>query len=321
MILFNLSAEGIGRKKKYKMKKAFIQQTISPKRKLSFEQWVKELAVDNSEQVEINSQTKGQGQNFSWIQARVGRITGTRAGSVLQAQTAVKKNSALKEVLGLSQIPSYARPAIRWGVTQEQNAIDSFLMLFGIKHFEQKGLLVDKSGILAVSPDLICHDPRPGNTKQFLLEIKCPFMVRQYKSLDDAISSRPKFYIAKIVKTDGSVGYSLRVDTEQGYKYYCQIMLSLYITKLPFAILYVWTPFFSTPIFIQRNLKWEEENIPKLVDFWMKYIGPEVFKLYHQLKMTDFCDKPTAKAVPRDQLTMSDNSSDEPPEKKLIIKE
>lgn len=285
------------------MQKLFLQKNLSPDKKVNFEEWVKTLQVNLDEQEEINSQTLGQRQNYSWIEARVGRITGSKVGSVLKADTPVKKSLAAKEVFGLSKIPFYAKTAINWGITNEETAKKTFLEDYAIKSHEEKGLLVDETGVLAISPDLLCTNS--VTNQQFLLEIKCPYSIRQYESLDKALFAKPRFYIGKVVKTDGSIGYALKVDTDQGFMYYSQIMLSLYVSKLPYAVLYVWTPHFSQDILIRRNSEWEKENIPKLVAFWKQQIAPELFKNQQQLRLSSLPDK----------------NEETPPEKKLCIAE
>lgn len=243
---------------------------------MSFDHWINSIVMHSMDQRDgLEEATRGQSQNPLWFKARSGRITASNCGQVLRAVKNEAKKTLARQLVDSKS--SQVTQAMRWGIEHEQQAIVKYAEEFGVKNLQSSGLYVHyPTGALGCSPDSIACDPKTG--EKYLVEVKCPFRARGYRSLDNVIQDQPNFYLAKVVKEDGSVGYALRVDNRRGHDYYSQIMLSLYVTKLPYCHFYVWTPLFSQMIKVPRNLQWEQENEMKLFSFWKNYMAPLVFQ-------------------------------------------
>jgi hypothetical protein len=131
-----------------------------------------------------------------------------------------------------------------------------------------------------------------------LIEVKCPYSARGYQTLDHAIQDLSNFYIAKVVKDDGSIGYSLRIDTQRGFDYYNQIMLSLYITGLPYCHFYVWAPHFSQMIQIPMNQQWVDENESTLFSFWIQHVAPLIYEQNKQPCIESYMEQGEDESLP-----------------------
>lgn len=227
---------------------------------------------DLSQQVDIEEATRGQRDNTHWYEMRRGRVTANRCAEVLEiSPSTIRLDLCARNFL--KPYSSKTNATREWGVINKTRAIEEYIREGGFERVDAKGLIVDyPTGHLGTSPDgfVVAND---GN--QHLLEIKCPYSARHFKSLANACTSLKNFFIARVCMSDGSIGFALRLDTVQGRKYYAQVMLSLYLTKMSHCDFVVWTPRAYVVIHIARNLVWEEKNLPILLDFWQRFLGPK----------------------------------------------
>ena len=242
--------------------------TTTTTTKLSYQYVHSEQDIKN-----VEMETRGQSSNKKWFQARAGRITGSKCGKVLKQMDKKKIKETTIQKLATeivtnshnSHINWWVQRAIDWGIQKESVAMEQFKTTLpeDIEIQTGGGLVIHKDHtFLGVSPDGVCEE-------NFLIEIKCPYSVRDSKSVDDALAMNKLQCVKKLSDTV----YVLNLDNEYGHKYYHQVQLSLNTLNLSLCKFVIWTPNWMHVIDIARDLDWNV-NINKLDHFWNSYVKP-----------------------------------------------
>jgi hypothetical protein len=210
--------------------------------------------------VEIAHITAGQTSNSNWFAYRRNRITGSIFGKVLDAfdrPTVIKLLNIKRAVRGELNL-DHLEP-IKWGRDNELNAIAAYC---NKRHYFVKptGLWLFPSGQLGASPDGLVYESEDSDNPIGIVEVKCPFFVRDRHFMELHRSGRMPAYI--------TADFRLNRD----HDYYHQVQGELYATGANWCDFVMWT---TKSCFITRvypNTLWAAECIPKLTDFYEKVI-------------------------------------------------
>jgi hypothetical protein len=259
----------------------------------------------------LEERTRGQAETPEWHAARHGRITGSKAGSILACvrsghqYTEAKYKTKLRlagEILSSSSKPS---DAMKYGSENEKNALIEYA-----KRLDENEDLTVGAGLhvhpqhtwLACSPDGVYRKDlhmiktTDGDwvcaTSKFvrrLLEVKCPYS----KRADTNFETDHKFYLKKVGDE-----YQINMHSSQGRQYYYQIQVSLAVLDMDECDLVVWSPEKMVVARVKRQPKAEEEKmISDLYKFWHDFIeraiDPSTFRHVHK-------EPETLKAIVRD---------------------
>lgn len=228
---------------------------------------------------DLELKTRGQSSNPLWIKARVGRITASKCSRIVKAyKQAQPQKEALdklaSEIISATS-PSFnmfAKRAIQWGLDNECRAMCKFKELYPELIIEEHhGLFVSsKHMFLGASPDGLALDGQ----EKLLIEIKCPYTVKNTTSIDSALDCGMLKYITKMDEDT----YSLNLSNAQGHNYHHQIQMSLYILGLNICKLVIYTPQWIQVINIPKDSDWEKDNVEDLVKFWNEHVITQITK-------------------------------------------
>ena len=208
--------------------------------------------------------------------ARSGRLT---ASSVSIAVDKLNKGGPVnyaaiaQNVYTSKQRNSFTTAAMRWGIEHEKTALETYKEHYPNMNVIEKGLCIDRkeSEYVACSPDGIAIDLKTGET--ILLEVKCPFSVRDCNNIHRAIANGKIPWLQKFPATKNKPAQITinRLQNSQGRSYYNQIQTSLKILDLNRCHLIVWTPRSCLVLNVPRSALWETET-------WLhlKRIGEEL---------------------------------------------
>jgi len=210
--------------------------------------------------VKIAMDTTGQSSNPKWFAYRRNRITGSLFGKVLSAVNGQSARAVadLKASLKGDQDLSYLEP-IKWGKANEECAIASYCHLTG-RTVKPTGIWLFPSGQLGASPDGLVFehptDPHPSG----ILEVKCPFYVRNLHYLEMRKQRRLPRYLTPSMHLN---------DT---HDYYHQVQGELFATHAPWCDFVMWTTRSTLITRVFPNSRWADENIAKLSAFYEREI-------------------------------------------------
>ncbi len=220
--------------------------------------------------------THGQRQNNRWYMERVGRILGTsmryriELGHELLEQTSNIRSKLPAELLDKIRfrrrcLYNYkdfsSRPAVSWGLEKESLARACYEKQTGYR-VKQTGLWIFPSGAVCCSPDGMVFTSQGSKRPDGILEIKCPYKLRnnQYHTR----GTSPKYF--PYLKSDFEI--------DETHRLYHTIQAELYATRTKWCDLFVWTPSQTNLVRVERNEAWIQANI-SLVDWvFLNYIYP-----------------------------------------------
>ncbi|KAK3907932.1 Alkaline nuclease [Frankliniella fusca] len=231
------------------------------------------LKVTWDEIINISRLTTGQRRNHLWLKARLCRITASKFSDVLRA---VEKNRKPCQSLMKSFLESKTQPetrprkpprpgsglhALYWGQDNEDVASSQFQAKTGLK-VQDTGLWLHPSGKLGASPDGLV-----GCTS--LLEVKCPYKIRDGETVKESIHLMGNNYIVSYDSTAD------KFTVNEDHEYYHQIQGQLFLTRRSLCYLVIWISKDFVIVEVPRNGSWGS-NIPKLLHFYDKFIVPQL---------------------------------------------
>ena len=234
--------------------------------------------ISEAEAKEIELVTRDQRQGSLWFSARRNKITASNFGRVLSLRKETPPDSL---VLHIIQPKHFSTLSIQYGIDNEQLAIQKYL-----SHQNTHGhpnLTVSSSGFiidtthpfLGASPDGTVYDPIDFQRPHGYLEIKCPYSVRN--QTPEEACSLPGFYCT----VDQTSGY---LQLKEGHSYYAQIQGQMGIGRRPWCDFVVYT---TKGISVERvsfNEKyWNNQLLPKLIEFYEGCVLPEIVSPIHAL--------------------------------------
>lgn len=157
--------------------------------------------------------------------------------------------------------------AIQWGVEHEQEAIRAYEEATGNK-VEPCGLLLAPNGLLGASPDGLVG-------QSVVLEVKCPWRLRQ-SSISELCDSDKTFFIAK--SHDG--GYYLKSD----HSYYHQVQGQMYLSCRSECHLVIWSEKEVLILQVPKDPDWQG-NLATLSQFYSTHILPKFIEAHTSRQM------------------------------------
>jgi hypothetical protein len=230
---------------------------------LDEQQEASEIAVEavTRERIEeIAIKTTGQTNNSNWFAYRRNRLTGSMFGKALDAYirpTEVKLLNIKQAVQGRISL-DYLEP-IKWGKNNEQNAIAAYCNKTG--HFvKPTGLWLFPCGQLGASPDGLVYESADSERPVGILEVKCPYYVRDRHFMELKRSGKLPTYI------------TADLHLNRVHDYYHQVQGELYATGADWCDFVMWTTRSCLVIRVYSNPSWATECVPKLLAFYEKVI-------------------------------------------------
>ena len=215
-----------------------------------------------------------------WFEVRRYRITASIFGEIMRRRSETPPDSL---VLRIIQQQRFSSQALEWGIKNEPYAIEAYK-----KYRHAAGctdLIVSASGFiislshpfLGATPDGAIYDPSSPDKPYGFLEVKCPYTVRD-KTPEEACSV-PGF-CCSIDHTSSKKVMKLR----ENHPYYCQVQGQMAIGQRPWCDFVVFT---NKGISVERirynHHFWENELLPKLINFYDNCIAPEIVSPMHSL--------------------------------------
>ena len=220
------------------------------------------MAISKERIREIAHLTIGQRDNPLWQQYRKNRFTASQFGKILNSYFSDEDRSwysdfviLRKELLGNKPIPR--SPPLVWGEQHEHLAIQEYEKKTGNK-VEPTGIWVFPNAYFGASPDGIVYDPKDPTAPIAVLEVKCPWRLRNIQ-----ITQRSDW--------NSHLDYLDRWNNlVTSHPYYHQIQGELIATKLEYCEFVVWCPSGILVTSIKVDMKWQKENITLLERIYKK---------------------------------------------------
>lgn len=179
-----------------------------------------------------------------WFAARKGRVTGSMVGAVLGLDPNCTREEAMRRMVRAHQgLPSEFKGniATQWGITHEDEAREAFEGVHGFKVTPAPFVVHPNHDWLGASPDGYVG-------RMFLIEIKCPFGLRDkakpvaFKTIKD----QPHYYAQMQIQMS------------------CASRLACYFLQ--------WTPNDYKIEVVDIDFTWLNENLPKLNAFYEEFL-------------------------------------------------
>ena len=220
------------------------------------------VCVSKEEVKIIEKETMGQSSSKKWFIERQKRLTSSNFGSVIKRRMHIYPKSILKKVLGHERLST---PACHWGLENEQVAKEKYNEKLPNAKLYDCGLIINPQWPwLACSPDGLSL----LNGEWYAIEIKCPFSKRDM-TVEEACSD--KTFCMTLI--DG------KPMLKKNHQYYFQCLGVMALCQLPFVHFIVYT---QKEICIERinfdKQLWNKNMLPKLSDFYFKFMMPEILK-------------------------------------------
>jgi len=177
------------------------------------------VVISEEGRKEIERSTRGQAESEQWMVERRKRLTASKVGSIAKMRKTTKRSSKVQNLLYSS---FRGNEATRYGVATEEKARQDYITY--LQRTNNPDWNVDRCGLfvsmkdkwLAASPDGIVYDPRDSAHILGVVEIKCPFSMRQ-KTLAEACQT------ATFCLEDNDNKYSLKHRHDYYYQIQCQM--------------------------------------------------------------------------------------------------
>jgi putative phage-type endonuclease len=180
-----------------------------------------------------------------WFAARKSRVTGSMVGAILGLDPNCTREEAMRRMVRAHQgLPSefVGNIATQWGVMHEQEAKEAFQYKYRIE-VEPASFVVHPTILwLGASPDGYIGD-------SFLLEIKCPFGLRNWHE-----------------------PVPFKTVEEQPH-YHAQMQIQMFVTGRSWCNFFQWTPNDNDTMVVKFDQKWIDENLPKLEAFYQEFLA------------------------------------------------
>ncbi|XP_049519214.1 uncharacterized protein LOC125943750 isoform X2 [Dermacentor silvarum] len=240
-----------------RLTKCDMLSTLSGKKKC-FYQSVVSKSMD--EVVEIALATRRQASVTRWHTERRLRITSSSAHRI---KTRLNNYETLASSLVRPKFFSSA--ATSYGKQMETEARAELSTALGAVIHEVGLFIHPEQPWLCCSPDGILD----SDGRMYLVEIKCPFSLKDKKLIDH---EHEESFVPYIHYVNGQ----LRL--KKTHQYYSQMMIMLYILGIGEAFLYIYSSQQSITVCVQRDEAFLAEYVPKLETFYFKHFLSEIVK-------------------------------------------
>ncbi|XP_076665658.1 uncharacterized protein LOC143367585 [Andrena cerasifolii] len=215
----------------------------------------------------IEDETIGQAKNRKWLQYRSKLLTASNFGQVCRRRPDTLCANTVKSILYPKIISA---PAVEYGKECENIAREELKKQY--TDIAECGFFIDTCiAFLGASPDGIIG-------QEGILEIKCPKSAENFTP-EEAIEQVPA--VRRMFTRNAGISIS------KTHHYFYQIQGQLHITDRKYCIFCLWTPKGLKSIKVQRDdAFWKREMEPKLVQFYLECMLPELIDSRHNRCMT-----------------------------------
>ena len=193
-----------------------------------------------------------QQRTAEWFEKRRGLVTGSNVGAILGVDPFRTPGDVMRAMVRAHhrvESEFKGNVATQWGTFQEQNAIANLSMEHNIDVIETGFHIHPEHTWLGASPDGFTDNQSVlGLTNDMVVEIKCPFYIRNDKT--------PAF------KT-----------LEEQPHYYAQMQIEMYCTQKNECVFYQWTPSGDSLELVSYSQDWIDKNLYKLQEFYTDYVN------------------------------------------------
>ena len=243
-------------------------------------EFVKSLQVTEEQARTIEQNTIEQRDSPYWFEVRKFRLTSSYFGTIMRRRSGTPVDKLVLRIIRQEQFTSHAT---EWGINNESCALQAYQ-----DKQRENGhpeLVVCKSGFiinplypfLGASPDGAVYDPSSSDEPYGFLEIKCPYSQRNVTPIE-ACDSPGFCCCTKMI--GGKPSISLRKE----HPYFSQVQGQMGIGQRPWCDFVVHT---TKGTEVQRikfdEAFWDQELLPKLMEFYMNSIAPEIVSPMHAL--------------------------------------
>lgn len=221
------------------------------------------VVVGAEEASAIELATRTQSNTPEWYRQRRLRVTATLAKSVVSRRS-TDFTPVVRTKLAASRPPT---APMRYGRKHEPDAVQAYCRA---QQDNGQPVAADSSGLvimpskpwLSASPDAIIT--RAADQGKHLLEVKCPYQLRDGRSAGDYLKSK-----SCCLAQDGS-----SVVLKRSHAYYFQVQLQMLVCDMQRCDFVVWSPAFVFTEVIQRDPQFLARILPKLEAFYFDHLLP-----------------------------------------------
>lgn len=260
--------------------------------------------INDSKIRNVESSTMDQSSNPLWYSQRAGRITASKAHSVLHTNIAKPSKSLLATICDPIVHSSLNIPALKWGKDKETDAVAAFvdffvkdtntevspnIMVWGISKVTHDKPSVKGAGFricrkfpwIGASPDghVNCECCGMG-----ILEIKCPFNYADVGLNDSFFNEKSRH-----LDIDGSV--------KKEHPYYAQVQLQMYVCKVNICYFVTWTPINYCVSKVQYSEQFTHDMVERINSFWITCVLPKIISL-----KSDGCVSAHAQSISKNNI-------------------
>ena len=200
--------------------------------------------------------TTGQRNNSSWMSHRFGKLTSSHFGRAISAMNNPHSTNIqrLRDDLFAPKNLDHI-PAIKWGVDHESVAIDAYQHITG-HVVKPTGIWMFHNNIMGASPDgLVFTDPH-GACAVGILEVKCPYSMRDVEIDCDSEWHHHLHYL------------DCNNELKKTHDYYHQIQGAMTAVVVDWCDFVIWTPRRVKIQRIPRDHGWSMRYVPQLEEFF-----------------------------------------------------
>ena len=186
--------------------------------------------VTKQQVTNLEMATKNQAVSPLWYQHRMGRVTASKAHSVLTRRETTCPDNLVKRIVGYTSYDLSKKESVKWGIDNEDECRVEYQKHQSLSHINftcnLSGFVVNTNHpFLGASPDGIINCQCCGRGT---VEIKCPFKHRNVT-------------VQEAAATDKDFCISSSLSLKSNHKYYTQVQFQMYITKCQYCDFVVFT--------------------------------------------------------------------------------
>ncbi len=236
------------------------------------------MALTRDEIRRIAQETLGQYKNPTWYNNRIGKLLTTNFQDAVKMCDKIdnlpkmKYREAWKLVnneipqrrswLTHTDVKSFY-PWLKWGVTHERDGLREYER--STKNFVRRsGLWMYPSGNIGGSPDGLVYDYRDAAEPSGILEVKCPWKLRNNKTISDETLKSNLDYLDEELKL------------VKAHQYYTTIQGNMEAVQVKWCDFVVWTPARTIISRVEYDEEWIQRNIPRIENYYTKGLAPKM---------------------------------------------